>query len=82
MRTRQPDVSYGVLAKARRMAKVRVFQFKDFDMSGKEDAALSGRYATTATIAILGGKALPDTSYVDENELENGMTKPSFKPLL
>jgi hypothetical protein len=63
------------------MAKVRVFRFKVFDMSGKEDDALAGRYATTATVAILGGRIMPETGiYVDESELENGMTRPGFKP--
>jgi hypothetical protein len=63
------------------MAKVRVFRFKVFDMSGKEDEALSGRYATSATVAILGGRIMPDTCiYVEESELEDGMTRPGFKP--
>lgn len=65
------------------MAKVRVYKFKVFDMASEESEALSGRYATSATIAILGGRILPD-SYIciDESELENGMTKPGFKPRL
>lgn len=63
------------------MAKIRVFKFRVFDMNGREDAALSGRYATTATIAILGGRVLPDTYiWVDDTELENGMTRPGFQP--
>ncbi len=63
------------------MVKVRVWKFKVFDSTGKEDPGLSERYATLGTVAILGGKIEPDAFiYVDESEIESGMTPVGFVP--